>query len=314
MGMVFALQRVMKGARSCLQAIVLTWSVAWLSIWPEHVSASCVGGPQQFALLWSYPEPGAENVPIAASFWLLTGGAQPTVTLNGKTLDLLDTGTFSAYRVEPELLEPHRQYTLVLDFPAAAAVPGIQARKEIAFTTGADTVSGSLAAPLVKADESHVGPTSDSACPEVTNAQDCFDTGQSTLLSFDVEQPESALGWLLTNSYKGSSSVWPARCGRPSVYVRAPNTDCYQVQWIGPGGQLSPAAQHCVKSASGSGVDVAPALGAAGGAASSQAAAHTEHAGGCAAMGGGAGARTLWANAALLLVSLVVLRRRRVCK
>jgi hypothetical protein len=83
------------------------------------------------------------------------------------------------------------------------------------------------------------------ACTDVVSAQDCFDTGQDTLLTVQTDA-EDALGWVIKLEDHGSSAVWPARCGDPSLFSYGATvlSECLLVRTIGPGGQLSPKAHR----------------------------------------------------------------------
>ena len=258
--------------------------LAMLSTGASLARASCVA-PPQLEILWSYPENGMQTVPTDAVFWALTStwGAQPVATLNGVALVAQNTGTFSAYRMQP-VLEPGREYVWVLDYAGVPGIsPGSKTRFEITFKTGSAAISDTVPLPTVSEHALRVGTPEGQLCAEIIGAQDCFDTGQSLLLGFAVSQTDDTLGWSVTSGYQGASTIWPARCGDPTLYVR-PSTSrqCFQIQRIGAGGRLSRAVEHCLVADPAS---ASPSTAGQGGAA------------GANAGGGGAGASASTAGA-----------------
>jgi hypothetical protein len=202
------------------------------------VQASCVGA--DLVVLWSYPETGAEQVPTDMTIWAVTNSwsARPVATLDGSAVEMQRAPTFSGVYFQPPNLAPNSDHTLVLDYSRSPnlAMPDEPLRFEIKFKTGAGPAEGAIAEPVVP-----------SSARQVIAAQDCFDTGQDALLSLNVEesQPDDTVGWLLQTSYLGSSAIWPARCGAPSVYLHRQESLCFEVQRIGAGGKLSKAVEHC---------------------------------------------------------------------
>jgi hypothetical protein len=227
--------------------VVLLLVGALLGGGPRPARASCASsGP--LPPLWTYPESGMKDVPTNAVFWTLTGawGVQPMATLNGASLEALGTGTFGAYRMQPAQLEPNHDYVLVLDYYNAQGLqPGAQTRFEIAFTTGQTPAADTPEPPHIARDEQRVVRPSDTSCADVIGAQDCFDTGQDTLVRFDVDSTRETLGWLVRTAYEGASNVWPARCGQPGIYLHGPSSQCFHVQRIGAGGRLSAVVDYC---------------------------------------------------------------------
>jgi hypothetical protein len=210
--------------------------------------ASCIGPELQ--LLWSYPEAGAEQVPTNVVIWAITSvwGAKPSATIDGAPVELQGTPTFSGVYLQPQKLAPNSDHTLVLDYARSpnAVMPATQTRFEIKFKTGDGPAEGTVAAPAVTGNSRVLTGLSYHSCTDVIAAQDCFDTGQNALLSLEVEvEDDETLGWLLKTSYQGSSAVWPARCGLPSVYIHHQESLCHQVQRIGAGGRLSEAVEYC---------------------------------------------------------------------
>lgn len=213
------------------------------------VQASCVGA--DLVVLWSYPETGAEQVPTDLTIWAVTNSwsARPVATLDGSPVEMQGAPTFSGVYFQPQNLAPNSDHTLVLDYSRSPnlAMPGEPLRFEIEFKTGAGPAAGAIAEPAVPSSARQVTDFAAHDCADVIAAQDCFDTGQDALLSLNVEenQPDDTVGWLLQTRYLGSSVIWPARCGAPSVYLHRQESLCFEVQRIGAGGKLSQAVEHC---------------------------------------------------------------------
>jgi hypothetical protein len=227
------------------------------------VQASCVGGDLE--VLWSYPEAGAEEVPTDITIWVVTNlwSSRPAATLDGRPVEMQGAPSFSGVYFQPQNLTPNSDHTLVLDYSRSPnfAMPGGPLRFEIKFKTGAGPANDTVAEPVVPSSARQVMDFAAHDCADVIAAQDCFDTGQDALLSLEVEgsQADDTVGWLLRTRYLGSSAIWPARCGAPSVYLHRQESLCFEVQRIGAGGKLSKAVEHCSEPTA----DM-PAAGAAG--------------------------------------------------
>src|SRR6185503_16587842 len=105
------------------------------------------------------------------------------------------------------------EHMLVLEYEDASASGGASKRFEIAFATGSDAVGSAEPEPPVVAGDVSMGVTSaEPVCPEIIAAQDCFDTGQNTYLTFEVEDDPDALGWLVSHDTADAIAVIPARC------------------------------------------------------------------------------------------------------
>jgi hypothetical protein len=84
------------------------------------------------------------------------------------------------------------------------------------------------------------------ACGDVISAQDCFDTGQDTLIEFEVAPNDEAIAWLV-QSASGSSTSGPLDCGKPALFTYGDRVlGCVDIQAVGKGGALSEKTQHCV--------------------------------------------------------------------
>jgi|GEM_PF-6272096 len=212
------------------------------------VQASCVGA--NLEVLWSYPETGAQQVPTDITIWAVTNGwsSRPVATLDGRPVEMQGAPSFSGVYFQPQNLAPNSDHTLVLDYSRSPnLVPGEPLRFEIKFKTGAGPAENTVAEPFVPSSTREVMDFAAHDCADVIAAQDCFDTGQDALLSLNVEasQADDTVGWLLQTRYLGSSAIWPARCGAPSVYLHRQDSLCFEVQRIGAGGKLSKAVEHC---------------------------------------------------------------------
>lgn len=231
-----------------LLASLLALSAAQLGRSTE-VHASCVG--PELDLLWTYPEAGAEQVPTNVTIWAVTSvwSSSPAATLDGQPLDIQAVPSFSGVSMQPQQLTPNSEHVLVLDYTHSPNLPTRDKprRFEIKFTTGAGPAEGSITEPDVTGTTRVLTDFASHACAAVIAAQDCFDTGQDTLLSLKLHetQSEATVGWLVQSPYLGSSAVWPARCGAPSLYIHRQQHLCMQVQRIGAGGRLSEPVQHC---------------------------------------------------------------------
>lgn len=208
---------------------------------PSTARASCA----QLApvLLWSYPEDGTDQVPTNAQPWVVTNywGGPTEATLNGEPIEAIGTGTFSAFRFEPGDLEPDTAYVLELVFPGDGTA---DVTLSVQFTTGDGPGADAPDAPVVQSTRRDMGWPDGHACEDVIAAQDCFDTGQDTLLTFDVTAQPEAVAWLVTNEYAGASTLWPASCGNPAVY--GGGEGCFDLRAVGPGGALGEATSLCV--------------------------------------------------------------------
>ena len=228
---------------SVLTLVAAQWSDS------SVVQASCVGA--ELELLWSYPEAGAEQVPTNLTIWAVTSlwGSTPAATLDGTPVQMRTAPSFSGVYLQPQSLDPDSDHTLVLDYSRSPNLPrpNEPARFEIKFKTGAGPAEGTVAEAEVSGSARVITDFVTHECAAVIAAQDCFDTGQDALLSLKVEetQPDATVGWLLQTRYAGSSVIWPARCGAPSVYVHNQDELCFEVQRIGAGGRLSKAVELC---------------------------------------------------------------------
>jgi len=202
---------------------------------PAVATASCK--EPALALLWSYPANGDTNVPTNALLWALSSTWRvPSVTLDGAPLTVPGEGVGS---VSLGALAPQHDYVLRLEYMSAWQVDAGSSSFEIRFRTGDGPATKLPAVPV--AGVQRASGYDQSPCPDVVRAQDCFDTGQDTLFTFDVSDPR-AIGWLIRNE------VWPARCGKPSYYgYHAPPQPCFDVRAIGTGGVLGDATQHCLE-------------------------------------------------------------------
>jgi len=228
-------------ARTFRPAGVLALVAFAVALTASAVRASCVGSTLK--LLWAYPADGTQDVPTNAQFWIVTSvwGAVPKVTLNGVGL-AVSTVTFGAVRIDPGTLQPNTDYDLHVDYTDAVRSPG--ALFDLAFRTSEQPVQAPDAAAVSgyhTSDDLNVA-----GCPDVLNAQDCFDTGPRKLLTLELPDAQP-LGWLVQTDYLGASAVWPAHCGNPTLSLLAnPLHDCFDVYAIGAGGVLGHATHYCL--------------------------------------------------------------------
>lgn len=200
--------------------------------------ADCIAPP--FELLWMYPADGDTEVPVNAHFWVLTTawGSEATYTLNSEPL----TGAPQSYRgqvIDPGPLEPDTDYLLELRFDSAGVSVTIDFHTQTAEAAAASAPEalGHTTAMQYR----------DHACADVISAQDCFDTGQDTLLTVQTQADDDALGWLIKREGRELGAVWPSRCGDPSLYDHSASLlqECVLVSKIGAGGLLSEPTQYC---------------------------------------------------------------------
>jgi hypothetical protein len=207
--------------------------------------ADCASPP--FEVLWTYPADGDHDIPINAQLWALTNtwAGAPTATLNGNDLSAI-TQSFGGTSIDPGRLEPDTDYVLQLTYQAYSGGDPAAILVEVAFRTDSGgVVPDHRSAPVLNGHTSQPG-FDDHPCADVISAQDCFDTGQDTLITFYTDD-DDAVGWLVQAESGGSQVLWPARCGDPSVYgygTSALNA-CYELRAIGPGGVASEPRHYC---------------------------------------------------------------------
>lgn len=220
-----------------------------LSLLPLYARADCSLPP--FEVLWTYPENGAVDVPTNAVLHdLSTTWGVPRVTLDG-----VDVPAPQADRREGiplGALLPNHDYVLQLDYGLPSdGDAGAAKVARVAFRTGAGPAT---VPPPATVSTVHRGSSPDasaaSPCPNVVAAQDCFDMGQNTLLTFDVPETSGP-------GYTVDGELWPARCGDPSlfVYEDATNARCHDVRVIGAGGLLSEPTRACPAPSSDAGAE-----------------------------------------------------------
>jgi hypothetical protein len=195
----------------------------------------------EFALLWSYPADGASDVPINTALWFLTSqwGIEPRVTFQGKPLALERGGVASAHRAAPGALLPNQRYRIEVAPPARDASSH---RYVIEFTTAA----GPAALPEEPEVRGFEWSNKDaSGCSEVVRSQDCFDTGQDAYVRLKLTEPPGTVAWLVVG---GPSTLWPQRCGYPTLFVHGPLSPrrCFKVRALGAGGLPSDELDTCM--------------------------------------------------------------------
>jgi hypothetical protein len=237
---------LVRGARVVL-GLGATLSPLWLLSSPA--AADC--GPPPFELLWTYPENGAVDVPTNAVLRSLASTWQmPRVTLDGVDVPVAPSDEHEGLPLGT--LMPNHDYRLRLDYASPTDVDAGAARvAEITFRTGAGPATKPPPVALASTQRaSSSGESFASPCPEVVAAQDCFDQGQDTLLTFDVP-PSSGPGYLV------DGELWPARCGDPMLFTSeyAATSRCHEVRAIGPGGLLSDVTRACPPPVSDAGTD-----------------------------------------------------------
>ncbi len=198
--------------------------------------------------LWTFPQDGQQGVPTNAQLWLIAQWiTMPTATLNGEPIALERIAAiYSPVRgVLPEL-EPNTDYAIIFEVDDPVTV-GARKRIELAFSTGSGPAA-TLPAPTVNGSRKSVGVPADHACEDIIKTQDVFDTGQNTLLSFDVEVEGEEIGWLVFPHLDLGISLggaWPASCEEPTMYVSALARSCYDLHAIGPAGHVSAGTRYC---------------------------------------------------------------------
>lgn len=206
----------------------------------EAAHASCTAAGVE--VLWAYPVDGDVDVPVNAQLWVLTSGwrSSDMITLNGEPVAGV-MQSFGGQMIDPGLLEADTDYVLELRFPVGSTDEQVIT---IAFHTASEPADA-VSAPQTTGHTSATGHYESHACADVISAQDCFDTGQNTLLTVLTED-DDALGWVIKQE-RGAAAVWPARCGDPSLYSYADSVldGCLLVRKIGPGGLLSEATRYC---------------------------------------------------------------------
>jgi hypothetical protein len=227
--------------RSWLGYTLAAFAFIALLVHGDVARASC--SSPAFEVLWAYPADGDVDVPVNAQLWLLTSSwsSSEMITLNGEPV-IGTMQSFGSQVIDPGLLQADTDYVLELRFFVGSTDERVVT---IAFHTAsepAEAVSASQAVGHTSATGSYEG----HPCEEVVSAQDCFDTGQDTLLTVSTED-DDALGWVIELEGRGTRAVWPARCGDPSLYSYADSVlhGCLLVRKIGPGGLLSEATQYC---------------------------------------------------------------------
>jgi hypothetical protein len=211
----------------------------------------------EFALLWSYPADGATDVPTNTQLWFLTSqwGIEPRVRFQGERLRLERAGIASAHRAEPGPLLPNHRYELEVAPPAHDES---SARYAIAFTTAAGPATAPDAPDVRGFEWSNKDA---SGCPEIVGSQDCFDTGQDAYVRLKLVELPGTIAWLVAG---GSSTLWPLRCGYPTLFVHGPLSQqrCFKVRALGAGGLRSEEMDTCMNGPAdeeGGGCALAPA-------------------------------------------------------
>jgi uncharacterized protein (TIGR03382 family) len=212
----------------------------------RSANASCLMPDVQ--RLWSYPAPGASDVPVNAEVWVLTTGwsAPRRATLDGREVDVSQV-SFGGIHIAPGRLEAAHAYTLRLEYaPVGNADPTVL---EIAFATvSSDLLATPSDAPVVLQISARPGLPWEQVCGAEIQAQDCFDTGQDTLVHFELAAAD-AEAWLVDAG--GVQALWPSACAGPMLFTHRPvEATCYDVRTIGNGGLASEPTHRCYEAAS----------------------------------------------------------------
>ncbi|HEX5658055.1 MAG TPA: hypothetical protein VFX59_12710, partial [Polyangiales bacterium] len=222
---------------------------------PLAARASCVVGEAE--LLWSYPAEGARDVPLNATFWMLTTASslgRPSVWLNDASVPLASEREsdvagvdLNEVRVEPRGLRANTDYTLRVRYPWPDELPG--SNFEIHFRTGSAKAKQANKAQVVG--RTQISPQDGDAlpCHELFGVQGCFDTiGERPAQIQTFELVGGApIAWFVTTGQGEESILWPAQCGDPALLIHESRGDeCFSVRAIGAGGQLAPAIRHCI--------------------------------------------------------------------
>ena len=197
--------------------------------------------------LWSYPAPGATDVPINAELWVLTSGwtAPHLATLDGREVEVSAVSA-GGIHITPGPLEPDHAYTLRLEY-ASAGFPDPTVI-EIAFTTAGSDLLATASDAIALQISARPGTPRDQICSSEIAAQDCFDQGQNTLVHLTVaaRNPEA---WLVEGG--GVQVLWPDSCGTPALFTHPPvEGECYEVRAIAVGGLPSEPTRRCYEAAS----------------------------------------------------------------
>jgi hypothetical protein len=217
---------------------VVTWCAA-----PRSASASCASPTT--TLLWSYPADGATDVPTDAVFWMVSGRQPVQATLDDEPL-VIEAATEAAAvsSIDPGALAADTDYVLRVEYASARAVSpdaGAVATFEIAFHTGtAKRTQPSV--PTVTAHHILAIDRPVPRCRDVAAAQGCFDTGNAAI-EFDVSADRDAIAWLVQAGSTEESTLWPNRCGQPTLIIRTQN--CIDIRALGVGGKLSAPTRYC---------------------------------------------------------------------
>jgi hypothetical protein len=191
---------------------------------------------------WTYPADGDRDVPTNAVLWVI-GNLSPTEVLLDDQPIKNQYVSFGASRYVPdqELAADSDHVLRIAASDDTVAADGGVSEVVIHFHTSAGPAQ--RPAPSKQATyQSTLGFPNEHRCVQIISAQDCFDTGQDTLASFDIQG--EALAWVVQSDYLGESTVWPATCGAPAVFGHA-FADCFQVSALGRGGLLSSPVPAC---------------------------------------------------------------------
>ncbi len=203
------------------------------------------------AFLWSYPS-ADEVVPPTASFWVLPLYASVTAEVVG----VGPVAGTDSKELHPPALEPGETYELLVTLSSPHEWPEPVTQTIPFATSAAAPLPEPPGRPVITShSESEVRPEWSEECRAIFFSADCYDTGQDTYVTLNVDQTPHL--WLVrrgtSDGLEAEASLWPGECGPPVDFThhvlasgdvpQPPN--CYELVAVDEHGQRSPPATYC---------------------------------------------------------------------
>lgn len=220
------------------------------------VEADCLEQP--FEVLWSYPANGEQDVPLDATFWLLSTQGEVarsvSATLNGQPLDKLDTKSnlrlgqtafrsMSPITGEAQTLDPNTEYTLHVSYGRSSED---DTSVTVRFTTGTERAGIAHAKFRSLQMRSSIF-AADHPCQKIIELGTCFChvVRPVVLKKFSVDS-SNTIAWYVKEEGSEQMRFWPSICGEPVALMSwSGGARCYYVYGIDARGDLASLVRHC---------------------------------------------------------------------